>query len=111
MSKLDTDNRPFVDLMALGGVFVVPDYHRPYSWKANKQVTELWGDMARLYRSVFEDGKEDTHFICSVVFGKAATNTLGAVECAGNVDLFQWHDPLPRGLCFIGHRTPWRERR
>lgn len=81
MSKLDTAHGPFVDLMGLGRVFVVPDYQRHYSWKAHKQVAELWGDILRLYRRSVDDGESDSHFIGSVVIGSASTKALGPVEC------------------------------
>ena len=81
MAKLDTAHGPYVELMGLGRVFVVPDYQRAYSWKASKQVAELWSDILRLYRSAVDEGITDTHFIGSVVIGSASTKALGPVEC------------------------------
>src|SRR5665647_926932 len=81
MSKLDTAHGPYVDLVGLGRVFVVPDYQRAYSWKAKKQVAELWSDVLRLYRNLVDDQHVGTHFIGSVVIGQASTKALGPVQC------------------------------
>lgn len=81
MGKLDTAYGPFVELMAQGRIYVVPDYQRPYSWKPKKQVAELWGDISRLYRGRQSTPEQvDSHFIGSVVIGSAATKALGPVQ-------------------------------
>lgn len=81
MSKLDTAHGPLVDLIGMGRVFVVPDYQRAYSWRSRKEVAELWSDVVRLYKGVVDNGQNDTHFIGSVVIGKATAKALGPVEC------------------------------
>lgn len=81
MSKLDTAHGPYVDLVDQGRIFYVPEYQRPYSWRANKSVAELWSDVLRLYVNAVDEGRTDTHFIGSVVVGAASTKALGPVEC------------------------------
>jgi len=81
VSKLDTDHGPFVDLVSQGRIFFVPEYQRAYSWKAKKQVAELWSDVLRLYVNAVDNGRTDSHFIGSVVIGAATTKALGPVEC------------------------------
>ena len=81
MTKLDVGYGPLIELLIPGRTYFVPDYQRAYTWQASKQVTELWNDIVRLYRSrIVEDMEVDGHFIGSIVVGKASTRALGPVE-------------------------------
>ncbi|HEX8001331.1 MAG TPA: DUF262 domain-containing protein [Mycobacteriales bacterium] len=80
MARLDTDHGPVVDLIARDRVYVVPPYQRPYSWRAQREVAELWGDVVRLHRERLGGARDATHFIGSVVIGQASTKALGPTD-------------------------------
>lgn len=81
MGKLDTAYGPLVEMFNAHRIYVIPDFQRDYSWKPQKQVAELWGDVVRLYQGrIAVPPREDSHFIGSIVIGSAATKALGASE-------------------------------
>lgn len=82
MGKLVTEHGPFVNVMSSSStVYVVPEYQRAYSWRAKKQVAELWSDIVRLYIARLNEGSKATHFIGSVVLGSSPTKALASSEC------------------------------
>jgi len=69
MPEITTAFGTVYDLMSLSKSYLVPKYQRKYSWKADKQVKQLWLDVVRLYRAQVPDAQAG-HFIGPVVIGQ-----------------------------------------
>jgi len=66
---LDATNTTIIDFLNKPAVWTIPLYQRTYGWTRN-QCEQLWRDIERLA----EKGKEESHFIGSVVYLKPGTH-------------------------------------